>query len=158
MPALAKDPKNRPSAEELLHELDVISGGEEFVKPEGSEIRTWLELEAQLGAALADSLEFECQVHTNNKGSWIFELQQTPGEGKYLMLRSADNPPSAISPSNLKAIGKLGWRISGLNSNERVALLEDFDDSNFDAIKLIIATLRSGFSVSIENIQAVNFF
>lgn len=158
IPALAKDPKNRPSAQELLHELDVISGGEEFVKPEGSEIRTWLELEAQLGIAFVSSLEFECQVNTNNKGSWIFELHQSLDEGKYLILRSADNPPSSISPSNLKNIGKLGWRISDLNSNERVVRLDNFDESNFDAIKLIIATLRSGFSISIENIQAVSFF
>jgi serine/threonine protein kinase len=158
MPALAKEPKNRPSAQELLHELDVISGDEEFVKPEGSEIRTWLELEAQLGVAFVNSLEFECQVNTSNKGSWVFELHQTLDEGKYLILRSADNPPSAIRPSNLNNIGKLGWRISHLNSNERVVRLDNFDESNFDAIKLIIATLRSGFSISIENIQAVSFF
>ncbi len=158
LPALAKEPKNRPTAHELLHELEVISGGEDFVNPEGSEIRTWLELEAHLGRAFVDSLEFEFQVKTNNKGSWIFELQQDHGDGKYLMLRSSDEVPNAISPSNLKTIGKMGWRISSINSNERVIRLDDSDHSNFDVIQLIIVTLRSGFSISIENIQTVNFF
>ena len=158
MPALAKEPKNRPTAHELLHELEVITGGEDFVTTDGSEIRTWLELEAQLGTALVNALDFEFQVQTNNKGSWIFELQQDLGEGKYLMLRSGAEVLNAINPSNLKTIGKIGWRISSLNSSERVIRLDDSDHSNFDAIKLIIETLRSGFSISIENIQKVSFF
>ena len=158
MPALARDPKNRPTANELLHELEVITGSEDYINSEGTEIRTWLEFEAQLSSAIANSLAFECLVQTNNKGAWSFELQNTPGEDKCLMFRSADVPPSAISPSNLKAIGKIGWRISSLDSNERIVLVDDEDYSNMESVRLIIETLRNGFSISIENIQSVNFF
>jgi serine/threonine protein kinase len=151
-PAFAKDPKNRPSAQKLLDELegkveDLVFADGEVLNP-----KTWAEFETIALRLLEGLVEFRLHVHTSNFGSWHFESSVDIDEA-FLYLYSGDDPQRALTPNQRKQLFSADWKSDSLGTQRLVFNLEDRSmDIEFIG-KLIRNTLSNGLAVSIENVS-----
>lgn len=149
-PALARDPKNRPSARELLQsfrEIDSINSG---VASDGEAMKTWADVESALDQKYLKKMDFEAAFRFSTGAEWQFELDQN-SEPAFLRMEQVGTNLIPTTSNVKTRLDRLGWRTASPSSAEKILKLDHADD----APNAICITLHQGFGLEVENLTLI---
>lgn len=146
-PALARDPRNRPTARELFESFIAIDSIDSRERTAGEAMKTWPDIEALLSRTYSESIDFRVVFRLNTGAEWEFELDQDAERALLRMKQvSANRIPTS---SNVRTrLDRLGWRAESRSSTVQVLKLNHADDTP----SLIYLTLYEGFVLEVENL------
>jgi serine/threonine protein kinase len=150
-PALARDPRNRPTARELLQNFNAIDSINSGANSGANTLKTWGDVEIALDREFLRSPDFAITFRFSSGAEWQFELDQ---DSEPAILRMEQVGANRIpTTSNVKTrLDRLGWRAASPSSAERVLKLDHSDDTTH----AICFTLHQGFGLEVENLILVS--
>jgi serine/threonine protein kinase len=150
-PALARDPKNRPTARELLQSFREIDSMSSEAHSASESIKTWADVEGFLNKKYLESVDFAVAFRFSSGAAWQFELDQ---DSEPAILRMEQVGTNRIpTTSNVKTrLDRLGWRAASPSSAEKVLKLDHADDTS----NVICMTLHLGFGLEVENLSLIS--